>query len=91
MPISIRFAGEPGVDEGGVRREYFTLMIKEVLKQEHQMFTYNEDARLYYFNGLTFEPNIYFELIGNLMGIAVYNGTFIDLPFPRACYKLLID
>ena len=55
------------------------------------MFTYNEDARLYYFNGLTFEPNIYFELIGNLMGIAVYNGTFIDLPFPRACYKLLID
>ena len=35
MPISIRFAGEPGVDEGGVRREYFTLMIKEVLKQEH--------------------------------------------------------
>ena len=91
MPISIRFAGEPGVDEGGVRREYFSLMITEVLKQEHQMFTYNEDARLYYFNGLTFEPNIYFELIGNLMGIAVYNNTFINLPFPRACYKLLID
>ena len=23
LPISIRFAGEPGVDEGGVRKEYF--------------------------------------------------------------------
>ena len=91
MPVSLRFAGEPGVDEGGVRREYFSLMITEVLKQEHQMFTYNEDVRLYYFNGMTFEPNIYFELIGNLMGIAVYNNTFINLPFPRACYKLLID
>ena len=25
------------------------------------------------------------------MGIAVYNNTCIDLPFPRACYKVLID
>lgn len=55
------------------------------------MFRYNEDVQLYYFNGQTLEPNIYFELIGNLMGIAVYNNTFIDLPFPRACYKVLID
>ena len=23
LPISIRFAGEPGIDEGGVRKEYF--------------------------------------------------------------------
>ena len=25
------------------------------------------------------------------MGIAVYNNTFIDLPFPMACFKVLID
>ena len=55
------------------------------------MFKYNEDVRLYYFNGRTMEPNIYFELIGNLMGIAVYNNTFINLPFPHAIYKVLID
>ena len=55
------------------------------------MFKYNEDTQLYYFNGRTMEPNIYFELIGSLMGIAVYNNTFINLPFPHACYKVLID
>ncbi len=55
------------------------------------MFKYSEDVRLYYFNGKTLEPNIYFELIGTLMGIAVYNNTFIDLPFPMACFKVLID
>ena len=55
------------------------------------MFKFNEDVQLYYFNGQTLEPNIYFELIGNLMGIAIYNNTFLDLPFPRACYKVLID
>lgn len=55
------------------------------------MFQYNEDVQLYYFNGKTLEPNINFELIGLLMGIAVYNNTFINLPFPYACYKVLLD
>ena len=54
------------------------------------MFKYVEDARLYYFNGMSLELNIYFELIGMLMGIAVYNCTFIDLPLLMACFKILI-
>ena len=91
LPITIRFAGEPGQDEGGVRKEYFQLVVKELLSPDYGMFKYNEDVRLYYFNGKTMEPNIYFELIGTLMGIAVYNNTFIDLPFPMACFKVLID
>lgn len=74
-----------------MRKEYFSLVIKELLSPNYGMFKYNEDVQLYYFNGQTLEPNIYFELIGNLMGLAVYNNTFIDLPFPRACYKVLID
>ena len=55
------------------------------------MFVFNEDTQLYWINGMTFEMNINFELVGNLMGIAIYNNNFIDLPFPRAAYKLLLD
>ena len=51
MPISIRFSNEPGIDEGGVRKEYFSLVIKELLKPDYAMFKYNEDVQLYYFNG----------------------------------------
>ena len=91
MPISIRFSNEPGIDEGGVRKEYFSLVIKELLSPAYAMFKFNEDVQLYYINGQTLEPPIYFELIGNLMGIAIYNNTFIDLPFPHALYKVLID
>ena len=43
------------------------------------MFKHNEDVQLYYFNGTTLEPNIYFELVGNIVGIAVYNNLFIRL------------
>ena len=55
------------------------------------MFKFNEDTQLYWFNGQTFEPNINFELIGNLMGIALYNNTFIDLPLIHFTYRLLLD
>lgn len=55
------------------------------------MFNYNEDVQLYWINGLTFEMNINFELVGTLMGIAIYNNTFIELPFPLAAYKLLLN
>jgi ubiquitin-protein ligase E3 A len=51
MPISIRFEGEPGIDQGGVRKEYFSLVIKELLSPNYGMFKYNEDVQLYYFNG----------------------------------------
>lgn len=44
LPISIRFAGEPGIDEGGVRKEYFQLLIKELLSPNYGMFKYNEDV-----------------------------------------------
>ena len=74
-----------------MRKEYFQLVVKELLSPNYGMFKYVEEARLYYFNGMSLEPNIYFELIGMLMGIAVYNNTFIDLPLPMACFKLLID
>ena len=87
----VRFAGEPGIDEGGPRKEYFSLVMKEICSQQYGMFTYNEDVQLYWINGMTFEMNINFELVGTLMGIAIYNNTFIDLPFPTAAYKLLLD
>ena len=55
------------------------------------MWNLFEDVGLYWINGNTFEPTFYYELIGILLGMAVYTGTFIDLPFPRAAFKLIID
>jgi len=91
LPLMIRFANEPGIDEGGVRKEYFSLIMKEVISPKYGMWKFNEDVQLYWINGMTFEMPINYELVGILMGIAIYNNTFIDLPFPRASFKLLLD
>jgi hypothetical protein len=89
-PLRTWFTGEPGIDEGGVRKEYFSLISKELFNPQYGMFKHNEDVQLYWFNGQTFEPNINFELVGTLMGLALYNNVHIDLPLAHACYKILL-
>lgn len=91
LPLKIEIKNEPGIDVGGVRKEYFSLVVKELFNPLLGLFKYNEDVRLYWFNGQTFEPNINFELIGNLMGLAIYNNTFLDLPLAHAGFKILLD
>jgi E3 ubiquitin-protein ligase HECTD2 len=41
-PLRVQFVGEPGIDEGGVRKEFFMLLIKQLFDPNFGMFTYNE-------------------------------------------------
>ena len=56
----------------------------------YAMFNFNDKTVQYYLNGLSHEPNINFELIGILMGLAIYNNIILDVSFPQAIYKLLL-
>lgn len=89
-PLRVVFKGEPGIDEGGVRKEFFQLLTKELFNPNYAMFNFNEKNVMYYLNGLSHEPNINFELIGILMGLAIYNNIILDVSFPLAIYKLLL-
>ncbi len=55
------------------------------------MFHYFEDTRLFWFNAHSFEPNIKFELIGILLGEAIFNGIILETYFPAAIYKKLMN
>lgn len=89
-PMRVIFHGEPGIDEGGVRKEFFQLLIKELFNHEYGMFNFNDKTVQYYINGLSHESNINFELIGTLMGLAIYNNIILDVSFPQAIYKILL-
>jgi hypothetical protein len=91
LPLRIRFSNEPGIDGGGLANEFFSLIMKQIFNAEFGMFKFNESVQLYWFNGRSFEPNINFELVGLLMGIAFYNEIHVDMPLAPACYKLLLD
>lgn len=44
-----------------------------------------------WFNKSSFECNVNFELIGTLLGLAIYNSVLLDLSFPKIVYKKLIN
>ena len=86
--LKVVFIGEPGIDEGGVRKEFFQLIIKELFDPNYGMFTQN-NRRLFWFNGMSAECNVNFELIGIVTGLAISNNVILDMQFPMALYKML--
>uniref|UniRef100_A0A1Q3F9S7 Putative hect e3 ubiquitin ligase n=1 Tax=Culex tarsalis TaxID=7177 RepID=A0A1Q3F9S7_CULTA len=90
-PIKIRFQGEEAEDAGGVRKEFFMLLLRDILDPKYGMFKTFEDSQSIWFTEDYFEnEDPMFALIGILCGLAIYNFTIINLPFPLALYKKLL-
>ena len=83
--------GEEGDDAGGVRKEFFLLLLKEILRPEYGMFKEFEETNTIWFHPNAWEDIGYFFMIGVLCGLAIYNFTIINLPFPLALYKKLLS
>ncbi|XP_007900723.2 probable E3 ubiquitin-protein ligase HERC3 isoform X1 [Callorhinchus milii] len=90
-PLKVVFLGEEAVDDGGVTKEFFLLLLKELLDPKYGMFTQYEQSRLIWFSEKTFVEQNWFHLIGILCGLAIYNFTVVDLHFPLVLYKKLLN
>lgn len=89
--LVVEFDGEEGVDEGGVSKEFFTLVLQEILKPDYGMFRFNEDTGYHQFNAVQFqETEKEYLLIGMLLGLAIYNGINLDIAFPTVIFKKLL-
>ncbi|KAI9319384.1 hypothetical protein BX666DRAFT_2025682 [Dichotomocladium elegans] len=88
--LRIEFVGEEGVDAGGLRKEWFLLLVRSLLDPQYGMFTYDEDSNLCWFNSASFENEDQYFLVGIVLGLAIYNSTILDVHLPTACYKKLL-
>lgn len=89
--LVVTFTGEEGLDEGGVRKEFFMLVIRAILDPSYAMVKFDEESNRMWFREQTFEHPDCFELLGILCGLAIYNRVIVDLPFPLALYKKLLN
>jgi len=89
--LKVAFRGEQGVDEGGVRKEYFTLLVREIMDVQYGMFYENPETRQFWFNSSSFTNKQEFELIGIIFGLAIYQGVIIEVPFPSLLFKKLLN
>lgn len=90
-PLKVKFEGEDAIDAGsGMKKEFFLLLLKEILDPKYGMFIEYKDANVIWFNPLESEDLIMYELIGIICGLAIYNQAIINLPFPLVLYKKII-
>lgn len=54
------------------------------------LFNIAEDGNVVWFNAYSFESTVMFELVGILLGLAIYNGIILDVHFPLLVYKKLL-
>ncbi|KAK2854378.1 hypothetical protein FQN49_005155 [Arthroderma sp. PD_2] len=88
--LRIEFAGEEGIDAGGLRKEWFLLLVREVFDPLHGLFLYDEDSQYCYFNPYCFESSEQFFLVGVVLGLAIYNSTILDVALPPFAFRKLL-
>ncbi|KAL7692349.1 putative HECT domain-containing protein [Plasmopara halstedii] len=80
--LRIKFANEPGVDAGGLVREWFTLMTKEVFDDATGLFCRSGNGDGLMINPASAEASVdhlmYFQAIGRFIGRALFEGILID-------------
>ena len=91
--LSINFIGEEGMDAGGLTREWYTVLAREMFNPNYALFTATAD-------GVTFQPNvkssvhthhlIYFKFVGRVIGKAICDGHLLDAHFTRSFYKHIL-
>lgn len=89
--IFIEFDGEQGIDEGGVSKEFFQLIVEEIFNPDYGMFITNEETGTNWFNSVSFENEAQFTLIGIVLGLAIYNNVILPVSFPMVVYRKLMN
>ena len=93
--LIITFEGEEAVDAGGVKREWLTILSKEMFNPNYLLFTLAKNGTTYTINAdsgkYNYEHLKQFEFIGKIMAKAIYDGMMLDCYFTRIIYKLITN
>ncbi|KAF6829938.1 E3 ubiquitin-protein ligase huwe1 [Colletotrichum plurivorum] len=92
--LNIRFHNEEGVDAGGVTREWFQVLSRQMFDANYALFTpVSSDRTTFHPNslsGINDEHLMFFKFIGRVIGKALYEGRVLDCYFSRAVYKRIL-
>lgn len=91
--MQVNFVDEPGHDAGGLTREWFLCVSREIFNPNYALFEPSS-------SGTTYQPNPksyinpdhlnYFRFIGRFVGKALAERELIDAYFSRSFYKMIL-
>lgn len=92
--LEINFKGESGIDAGGVTREWYQVLSRQMFNPDYALFTpVASDETTFHPNRTSYinpEHLSFFKFIGRIIGKAIYDGCFLDCHFSRALYKRIL-
>lgn len=93
--LNVTFAGEPGLDAGGILREWFSLVCAELFSAEMGLFcTTHAENMSYWINpasGSVHENHLmYYKFAGRVFGKAILDGLVCDAHFALPLLKHLL-
>jgi len=87
--LMVEFDEEQGIDEGGLSKEFFQLIVEEMFNPDYGMFILDEETASFWFNPSSYENDAEFTLVGIILGLAIYNNVILDLHLPGVIYRKL--
>jgi len=94
--LRIKYIGEEGLDAGGLLRDFFCQLSKEIGNPNYSLFKYSHDNSYELEinpNSGTFDSNHlrYFRFIGRVIGLAIFNKQYLSVTFTLLLYKKLLN
>ncbi|OMJ79080.1 hypothetical protein SteCoe_20987 [Stentor coeruleus] len=91
--LRVQFVNEEGLDAGGVTREWYELLSREMFNPNYALFIPSA-------NGVSFQPNSmssinsehiqFFKFVGRIIGKSLCDGYSLDVYFTRSFYKHIL-
>ncbi|KFG37142.1 putative ubiquitin-protein ligase [Toxoplasma gondii GAB2-2007-GAL-DOM2] len=92
--LNVHFTGEEGVDAGGLTREWFSLLARDMFNPNYALFR-REGAKSEFnhpnpLSSINPEHLHYFKFIGRIIGKALFDGQHLNAYFCRSFYKHML-
>lgn len=89
----VNFNGERGQDAGGLTRDFFIELSREMFNPNYSLFTLSSSGATYYPNPKSHiigsDHLNYFKFIGRIIGKAIFDECLLECYFVKALYKII--
>ena len=92
--LFVVFEGEEGQDAGGLLREFYIIISREMFNPNYALFTTSPGDRVTYQPNPTSHCNpnhlSYFKFVGRVVAKAIYDNKLLECYFTRSFYKHIL-
>lgn len=90
---NVEFSGEGGYDAGGLTRDFFTELSKQLFNQNYSLFRKSDNGSTYMPNSKSYvqaEHIGYFKFVGKIIAKAILDNCLLECFFVKSIYKNIV-